>query len=127
VGGDPLRGLNDRRVARHKEKSESHREKGPGQDGARPGGQAMIYKVGPNGELVDPRRKRKDRRPSASKRGYGARWQRFRKRFLRDNPWCARCPNPATQVHHLDGLGPKGPLGFEPSNCEALCGPAIRV
>jgi len=81
-----------------------------------------IYKVGPNGELVDPRRKRKDRRPSAGKRGYGTRWQRFSKRFLRDNPWCSRCGAPARQVHHLDGLGPKGPLGFEPSNCEALCG-----
>lgn len=72
------------------------------------------------------RRRRKDGRTlSASQRGYGSKWRRFRKTFLREHPICqdeAGCIQPATDVDHIDGLGPLGPLGFDPANCRALCG-----
>jgi 5-methylcytosine-specific restriction endonuclease McrA len=39
-------------------------------------------------------------RPSASVRGYGSKWQKARKDFLKTHPICARCTNPATVVDH---------------------------
>jgi 5-methylcytosine-specific restriction protein A len=61
------------------------------------------------------------RRPRARQRGYGARWERTRRRKLRLTPNCERCGAPATDVHHLDGLGPNGPDGHELWNLESLC------
>jgi 5-methylcytosine-specific restriction protein A len=66
----------------------------------------------------------RDRRPSAHKRGYTARWATFARSYLKDHPWCEHpqgCTELATQVHHLDGLGPNGPQGFDPTNLQALC------
>lgn len=60
-------------------------------------------------------------RPSAHKRGYGARWQRTRTRVLRSHPDCDLCGRPATQVHHIDGQGPNSPNGHNPSNLQPLC------
>jgi 5-methylcytosine-specific restriction protein A len=48
---------------------------------------------------VAPRRP--DTRPSAAARGYGREWQGIRYRFLRRNPECAMCGQPATEPHHL--------------------------
>jgi hypothetical protein len=31
------------------------------------------------------------------------------------------CEEPSAHVHHLDGLGPQGPRGFDPENLMALC------
>ena len=68
-------------------------------------------------------------RPNAAARGYDAKWQRTRRRYLRDHPECecAECqalPLPkrpkAEVVHHLDGKVPLGPLGHEPANLQAL-------
>jgi 5-methylcytosine-specific restriction protein A len=87
----------------------------------------VIYKVGQHGELLDPQTKpkrKKDNRPSASKRGYNKRWRRFRAAFLRAHPICqyhAGCLSPAAHVHHLDGKGPNGPNGYLRANCQALC------
>lgn len=71
------------------------------------------------------RRRRSERgRPSAAARGYDQRWRRFRARFLREHPVCqdeAGCIQPATDVDHIDGLGPNGPRGFDSANCRALC------
>jgi 5-methylcytosine-specific restriction protein A len=39
-------------------------------------------------------------RPSAADRGYDARWQRRRRRYLRTNPTCALCPAPAEVPDH---------------------------
>jgi len=39
-------------------------------------------------------------RPNAAQRGYDARWQRIRRRFLRANPICALCPNPSQVPDH---------------------------
>jgi 5-methylcytosine-specific restriction protein A len=67
-------------------------------------------------------------RGSAAARGYGPRWQAASAAYLAANPRCVCgpgcCPNgcgrPATDVHHLDGLGPLGPRGYDPSNWAAL-------
>lgn len=61
------------------------------------------------------------KRGSAAERGYGARWRRTKARQLRVHPLCADCNARATDVHHLDGLGPKGPRGHDPSNLLSLC------
>lgn len=58
-------------------------------------------------------------RPSASRRGYGAAWQRLRKSFLFDNPDCVRCGAAATQVDHIL---PKAQGGTDDIyNLQALC------
>jgi 5-methylcytosine-specific restriction protein A len=66
-------------------------------------------------------RRGRERRPDATRRGYDGRWRKSRAAFLADHPWCHRCGARATDVHHLDGLGPLGPLGHDPTNFEALC------
>lgn len=70
-----------------------------------------------------PEHKPKDHRPGARRRGYDNRWERTRHAFLRANPNCHEdgCLERATDVHHLDGLGPKGPRGHDWMNLEALC------
>lgn len=62
-------------------------------------------------------------RPTAAQRGYDAKWQRTRRRYLRTHPHCeqAGCLKPAEDVHHLDGKGPHGPRGHDPRNLQALC------
>ena len=44
-------------------------------------------------------------RPNSSQRGYGARWQKARRWYLKRHPLCQMCEaegrlTPATQVHH---------------------------
>ena len=80
------------------------------------------------GELVAgggpcPRHRPRDTRASAAKRGYDAKWRRTRRHFLRTHPFCdiENCWADATDVHHLDGQGPSGPLGHSTSNLQALC------
>lgn len=71
------------------------------------------------------KRKAEDaRRPSSSQRGYDARWRKTRAAYLSLHPVCedeAGCIEPATDVHHLDGQGPKGERGHDHSNLQALC------
>lgn len=70
------------------------------------------------------REKYPDTRPSAKQRGYDNQWRKTRKQFLRMHPICQDergCIEPATDVDHIDGLGPKGPLGHDFSNLRALC------
>lgn len=62
-------------------------------------------------------------RPTRIERGYDHRWRRVSARFLATFPTCERCGATATEAHHRDGLGPRGPMGFEWSNLEALCKP----
>jgi 5-methylcytosine-specific restriction protein A len=68
----------------------------------------------------------KDHRPSAAKRGYGARWQKYRKYFLSINPLCIICKNDnmitsATVVDHI--VPHKGDMVkfWDKSNHQALC------
>jgi 5-methylcytosine-specific restriction protein A len=44
---------------------------------------------------------RREQRPNANARGYGARWQKSSKAYLAAHPTCARCPEPATVVDHI--------------------------
>lgn len=70
------------------------------------------------------RRAEDKRRPNARQRGYDSHWQRTRAEYLRLHPVCEDqrgCIEPATDVHHLDGRGPKGPKGHDHSNLQALC------
>lgn len=65
-----------------------------------------------------------DKRPSARARGYDTKWERTRAEYLRSHPLCqdeAGCIQRATDVDHIDGLGPKGPRGHDPSNLRSLC------
>lgn len=65
------------------------------------------------------------RRGTARQRGYDGRWERTRLAFLRLNPLCVEpgCQRLATDVDHIDGLGPKGPRGFDWSNLRGFCHP----
>lgn len=62
-------------------------------------------------------------RESAAARGYDSTWRRTRGRYLSAHPTCERsgCSAPATEVHHLDGLGPNGPRGHDHRNLLACC------
>ncbi len=62
-------------------------------------------------------------RGSAHQRGYGTKWQRTRRRYLRANPICCEpdCLRLATDVDHIDALGPLGPNGHNPDNLRAYC------
>ena len=64
------------------------------------------------------------KRGTATERGYGKQWRQTRKVFLDRYPCCQHtdgCINQATDVHHVDGLGPKGPLGHDEGNLMAFC------
>jgi 5-methylcytosine-specific restriction protein A len=76
--------------------------------------------------LVEPGHKHraKDHRLGARARGYDAEWSHTRKAYLDVFPMCMwpeGCTRHATQVHHLDGLGPKGPKGHDWGNLQGLC------
>jgi len=66
-------------------------------------------------------------RPSARKRGYTTRWDKYRAVYLRQNPLCVRCrahgiDTPATVVHHRTPVqGEHDPLFWEATNHAALC------
>lgn len=57
------------------------------------------------------------------------RWRQFSRAFLAVHPTC-ECPRhlampeyrrPRAQItDHIDGLGPNGPRGYDPANCQAL-------
>ena len=47
-----------------------------------------------------PKAPAEDRRPSAQKRGYDHRWQKFARAFLLEHPKCAICGAPARCVDH---------------------------
>lgn len=69
-------------------------------------------------------REAKRDRGNTTERGYGHTWRKFRQEFLKARPWCewpGGCGEKATDVHHLDGQGPKGPRGFDPANLQPLC------
>jgi len=69
-------------------------------------------------------------RRGAYKGGYrDSAWQRTRRAYLRENPYCecAECASLsmllrplATEVNHIDGLGPLGPRGHDWSNLQAM-------
>jgi len=74
---------------------------------------------------IGKRRTADNNRPNAQTRGYDARWQRERKRYLKAHPWCQTpgCTAPAVDVDHQDGLGPLAPRGYDWDNLQGLCHP----
>ena len=52
------------------------------------------------------------------------RWRILRRRFLVEHPVCEcpdpECREPATEVHHVDGLGLDGPRAYDWDNLQAL-------
>jgi 5-methylcytosine-specific restriction protein A len=62
-------------------------------------------------------------RPNSTARGYDHRWAATRAAYLAAHPWCSHpgCPLPATDVHHVDGLGPNGPAGHTWPNLAGFC------
>jgi 5-methylcytosine-specific restriction protein A len=65
-------------------------------------------------------------RGTTAERGYGGRWQRFRKVYLSAHPLCELCGEAgrvcgAEHVHHKDWKGPLGDRGYDESNLQPLC------
>jgi len=65
-------------------------------------------------------------RPTAAQRGYGARWQRARARYLRENPFCVECRmegriEVATVVDHIVPHRGDPTLFWDEANWRALC------
>lgn len=68
-------------------------------------------------------------RPRHKDAGRGRAWRNASTAYLRDHPWC-ECPecaalpmlqrDLATEVDHIDGLGPLGPRGYDPTNWQAM-------
>lgn len=81
----------------------------------------------PDRYCPEHRRQLERSRGSPDERGYDARWQKTRARYLRQNPRCEECGITAEDygaplhVDHIDGLGPLGPRGHDPSNLQTLC------
>jgi 5-methylcytosine-specific restriction endonuclease McrA len=64
---------------------------------------------------------RPDARAVVSRYTLDARWKRVRRAKLAATPTCERCPEPATDVHHVDERGLDGQLAYAIENTEALC------
>ena len=64
---------------------------------------------------------RKDNRASPAKRGYDRKWRKTRADYIHLYPWCCECGAIATDVDHIDGLGPKGPNGHDHFNLRSFC------
>ena len=65
-------------------------------------------------------------RPSAHQRGYDSRWNKARKGYLRDHPWCVECAKaglrtPATRVDHVKPHRGDRALFWDKSNWQPLC------
>ena len=59
-------------------------------------------------------------RGSAHSRGYDRRWQRVRLTFLKNHPFCNRCPSFAQEVHHVRPIS-EGGRKYDTTNLEQLC------
>ena len=68
-------------------------------------------------------------RPRWRNAGRGRAWQQASTAYLQDHPYCecdecSRLPplqrDLATEVDHIDGLGPLGPRGYDPTNWQAM-------
>lgn len=84
------------------------------------------------GRCRECRRKADSLRPNSNQRGYTSRWATVARQYLAAHPLCecddclllTRSERPrAAHVHHIDGLGPNGPRGFDPDNFLALSHP----
>nr|DAZ55835.1 MAG TPA: HNH endonuclease [Caudoviricetes sp.]DAZ83227.1 MAG TPA: HNH endonuclease [Caudoviricetes sp.] len=70
--------------------------------------------------------RRRELKGTTAQRGYGARWQALRKRFILQHPYCERCLKegritPATDVDHIKPHRGCPRLLFDENNLQALC------
>ena len=75
---------------------------------------------------AEVKRKLDRQRPSAAQRGYGSRWRRARKAFLRRHPLCGRCREvggleASTVVDHIVPHRGDHSLFWDEANWAALC------
>lgn len=61
------------------------------------------------------------RRPTARNRGYDARWDSERRAFLKFNPTCRRCGEPASVVDHIKPHKGDHRLFWDRANWQPLC------
>lgn len=64
---------------------------------------------------------RRDNRSSPATYGYDNRWRKASRAYLLAHPTCAACPKPSEITDHIDGQGPLGPRGYDPTNWQPLC------
>ncbi|MFC9846473.1 HNH endonuclease signature motif containing protein [Streptomyces sp. NPDC060223] len=86
----------------------------------------------PSGRCADCQAQATADRPRHKDAGRGRRWRDASTMYLRDHPYC-ECPecsalpplqrDLATEVDHIDGLGPLGPRGYDPDNWQAMSKP----
>lgn len=78
-------------------------------------------------KIENARKKQYDRqRGSSAKRGYGRKWQNYRKTYLAEHPLCVHCKKkgrvmPATVVDHIKPHHGDYDLFWEPGNHQAIC------
>jgi 5-methylcytosine-specific restriction protein A len=60
-------------------------------------------------------------RGTASARGYGARWRKYRQRYLIEHPWCVSCNGLANVVDHVKPHVGDVKLMWDPKNHQAMC------
>ena len=70
--------------------------------------------------------RRPETRPTATERGYDARWRRLRAQHLARNPWCVMCASfgkveKATEVDHIIPHKGDDSLRLDASNLQSLC------
>jgi len=68
----------------------------------------------------------KNKRESASARGYDRKWQEFRKLYIRSHPLCYDCSKEGhvgatTEVHHIKKLKHNPELKYDLNNLMGLC------
>jgi 5-methylcytosine-specific restriction protein A len=76
-----------------------------------------------SGRCAEHRRQADLARGTSAERGYDSRWSRTRAAYLRLHPTCveAGCTERATDVDHIDGLGPRARRGHDPTNLRSFC------
>jgi 5-methylcytosine-specific restriction protein A len=91
-----------------------------------PGCPVLVY---PAGRCTECRAKAGAMRKTSQRKGYDKQWRTTRLAYLRAHPYCecTECgvlPMPlkptATEVDHMDGLGPLGPRGHDWSNLRSM-------
>lgn len=66
---------------------------------------------------------RADRRPTAAKRGYDARWSRLRRAHLEEHPFCVKCTAFGEIVDHIVPIADAPDRRLDPDNLRTLCVP----
>ena len=71
--------------------------------------------------LAARRKEADDRRGTAHERGYNATWRKARATFLRRNPLCVECGQPALIVDHIVPHRGDSTLFWDTANWAAMC------